>query len=481
MRKLKNAFQNRLALIATGVLAMFAVIMISILVSDFTITGLMAAASYCTLLPVFMIDGKFKELGEAEFKTFQEKATAEELAGYLNALNAHKRAELEMLKKNDANNTNAINALKNEILEMRSKQVDVMEKALEKQGLTIQKLLDENREKSSMAVIDQIKSELNKNKETLESLKAGKKVDFTFSIKSVGTMLESTNLTGAIPAYMRIPGVNFIAQRMPFILDLIGRGTTTSNVIEWVEEVAGEGGSDYTTEGSKKNQIDADFKTDSERVQKITVFVKVSEEMLADIDFMASYINDKLINQKLQLKLDAELLSGAGGGSAINGILTQATAWAAGSFAGTIIAANEFDVLRTAIDQIMVANFMPNYIVMHPSDVTKMKLTKTTEGQYLFPTFIMPGGTQEVDGIRIIANTGMTAGTFLVMDGTKATAYFKEGINIKTGWSSDDFEKNLRTIIGEVRVANVIEGNDVTAFVTGTFSTAITALEKVTD
>lgn len=481
MKQKKLEFKNRLALIATGVLAMFAVILIAMVASDFTWTGLVAAGSYCTMLPVFMIDGKFKEMSDEDFKTFAEKATPEELNTYLMAAKKHKGDQIAALQKADGDNKAAIAELKAQYTEMITKQLATYEAALIAQGKTLQQLKDEYREKASMSTIDQIKSELNKNHESLMKLKAGDKIDFTFAVKQVGTMLESTNLTGNIPAYMRLPGVNFVAQRMPFILDLIGRGTATSNVIEWVEEVTGEGGADYTTEGSKKNQIDADFKTANEKVQKLTVFVKVSEEMLADIDFMASYINDKLLTQKLQLKLDTELLSGAGGGSAINGLITQATAWAAGSFAGTIIGANQFDVLRTAINQIMVANAMPNYIVMHPTDVTKMKLTKTNDGLYLFPTFIMPGGTQEVDGIRIISNTGMTEGTFLVMDGTKATAYFKEGINVKTGWETADFVNNLRTILAEVRVALVIEGNDVTAFVYGTFSTAITALEKVTD
>jgi HK97 family phage major capsid protein len=480
MKKQKIKFQNRIAILSISILCVVAILVVGGLVmSDMSSTNVMAAMSIAAL-PLFMIDGKFKELSKEDYDLFVKEAKPEELAGYLNALNAFRKNELkELIAKGEKENKEAIDKMKAEITDMRLKQVDVMEKALEKQGLTIQKLLDERKEKSDMSVIDQIKSELTKNKETLNALKSGKRVDFNFSFKTAATtILESTNLTGAIPQYMRIPGVNFIAQRMPFILDLIGRGTTTSNVIEWVEEVAGNGGAGYTTEGSKKNLIDATFILDNEKVQKLTVMVKISEEMLSDVDFMASYINNKLLNEKLQLKLDAELLSGAGGGSAINGIITQSTAWAAGVFAGTISDANIFDVLRTAINQVMVENFMPSVIVMHPTDVTKMKLTKNQQGTYMFPTFIMPGGTQEVDGIRIVTNTGMTAGKFLVMDGAKSTAYFKEGINIKAGWSDDDFEKNLRTIIAECRVANVIEGNDVKAFVYGDFDTAITALQS---
>lgn len=483
MKKAKLLFRNRLALIAISALFIIACLVVGgLAMSDMGTTNVMAAMSIAAL-PLFMIDGKFKELSEADYAIFVKEAKPEELAGYLNALNAFKKQEItDLIAKGAKENADAIAKLKEEFKDMKVKQYDAMEDALRKQGLTIQKMIDDRQEKASMSVVDQIKSELNKNKETLMALKAGKKVDFNFSVKTAATtMLESSNITGAIPQYMRIPGVNFIAQRVPYILDLINRGTTTSNVVEWVYEVAMNGGADYTSEGSAKNLVDAQFLLGSEKVYKLTVRVRVSEEMLNDIDFMASYINNKLLTEKLALKLDAEILAGTAGGTAINGILTQATAWAAGTFAGTIINANNFDVIRTAINQISVALFNPSVIVMHPTDITKMKLTKDKDGGYLFPTFIMPGGTQEVDGVRIVGNTGITAGTFLVMDGTKATAYFNEGINVKAGWSGDDFEKNLRTILAEVRVAFVIETNDTGAFVTGSFATAIAALELVTD
>jgi hypothetical protein len=82
-----------------------------------------------------------------------------------------------------------------------------------------------------------------------------------------------------------------------------------------------------------------------------------------------------------------------------------------------------------------------------------------------------------VSGVRIVENTGITAGDFLIMDGTKSSVFTRESMSIEVGFDSDDFTKNLRTVRAEWRGLNRIKGNDDTAFVTGTFSTAKAALE----
>jgi len=322
---------------------------------------------------------------------------------------------------------------------------------------------------------EKIKSQLEAKKEQLMSLRKGQKLQIEFTVKTdPGNMTFTNSITGEIPQMQRITGFNPIAVRLPFLRNIINSGQATSNEISWVEEVAGNGDAGYTTEGETKNQADGAFKTDSEKVVKLTIWMKVSEEMLEDIDFMASWINNKLL-QKLNLKLDAEILSGAGGGTALNGIVTQATAWAAGSFAHTVIAANQLDVLRVAVQQIITANHIPNVILLNPIDVTKLALTKDKNENYLFPSIMLPTG-QIIDGISVVQNNGVPVGTFVVMDSTKATLYVKNDTRVEVGYDGNDFTKNMRTVLAEMRCVLVIEGNDKTAFVKGTFATCITDL-----
>ena len=98
--------------------------------------------------------------------------------------------------------------------------------------------------------------------------------------------------------------------------------------------------------------------------------------MLDDVSFMAAWLRNKLI-VRLFLRVDSQVLVGGGTGTDLNGIYTQATAFAAGTFANAVDNANDVDSLVVAMNQIRLANHMGALsIFMHPSDVTSLKLVK---------------------------------------------------------------------------------------------------------
>lgn len=381
-----------------------------------------------------------------------------------NQLTAEKVQEL--IKNSGLVDTKAIDDLKAEI------------KAItDAQGLKITEIEQKGEKSIPVTVREQIKAGLSANADNLKKLKT-EKTQFSFEIKEVGTMTTAASITGYIPQAERIAGLNEIPLRMPMLISLLPSAATASSRIEWAYEVAGEGGAGGTVEGNKKNQIDADFNIGAENIIKRTVFVKISEEMLSDIDWMASYIENRLLGMRLALDLENQVLNGTTSTSALHGIIEQSTAWAAGDFALTIVAANELDAVIVGANQVMVANHIPNLIIMHPSDITKLALTKASDGQYLFPSFQLPSG-KEIGGIPVLSSTVIAARKFVVCDRTKATIYNREGVRIEAGYDGNDFTYNLRTIRAEARLALVIETNDKTAFVYGDFDTALAAITKV--
>jgi HK97 family phage major capsid protein len=180
----------------------------------------------------------------------------------------------------------------------------------------------------------------------------------------------------------------------------------------------------------------------------------------------------------VELKLDAQILSGDGTGDNLEGILLNATAWSAGGFALSIPTPNEFDVLRVAIAQDQGLEFNANYIVLHPEDCAKMELTKTTQGEYTYAMSYIVDGIVRVKSIPVVENTGITAGTFLVGDFSKSNLRIREDLNVQVGYVNDDFTKNLMTILCEARAVHYVKSNHYGAFIKGTFSTAKTALLK---
>jgi hypothetical protein len=200
--------------------------------------------------------------------------------------------------------------------------------------------------------------------------------------------------------------------------------------------------------------------------------------MLDDIEWLQSEINADLMKRLLRA-VELGAYSGAGTGNTLDGISTVASAFAAGTFALTVDNANVVDVLAVAANQIKIAEHDgANYIFMHPTNVTQLKLAKvtSTDKRYV-ERLLQVGSTLVMDGIPIIETTLVTVGTYLIGDFTKALLITKEGIRIDIGLDADDFTKNLRTIIAEWRGLVLVKTNERTAFVTGTFATDQAALE----
>lgn len=402
--------------------------------------------------------------------------SAEDLAGLYNEYNEVKRTELEKAIEAKATKED-IEGIKSEIVANQVEQVKALNETLKAHGVAIKKLSEKGA--NEVGIISSTKATLSEKAEELSALKgdASKKV----SLKVAGTMLGSTNVSGGnVPVEQRLPGLDLVPSRRVRLLDIVSRGTADSNIISWVSQANKDGAAGQTAEGALKNQIDFDLVVNSESLKKTTAYIKVSEEMLTDISFLNSEINNELMREILKA-VELQVYSGDGTGNNLNGIVTQATAFAAGAFALSVDNANVADVLTVAANQIRLAEHdSPNYIMMNPSDVTALKLIKTsaTDKRYV-DRLAMIAGEMSLDGILIIETTLVPQDKYLIGDFSKATVFDKGMVDIKVGYENDDFTKNLVTILAEWRGLNIIKTNDATAFVTGTISTDAAALETV--
>jgi HK97 family phage major capsid protein len=381
-----------------------------------------------------------------------------------------------------------IDAMKNDSV-TKAELIETMSKVkdLETKGGTVDSLKADLEEVALKVLNLETKGATERETENLQSMLEAKKEDLAkmreksgssvqFTLKVAGTMALGTNTTGQIPQAERESGITRIVRRNPFILELVNVGSIMSNVWEWVEQKNIDGGSAMTAEGALKSQADFDLVVASANVKKVTAYIKVTKEMLDDVALMRAEIDQEL-TELINLRIDDQLLNGSGATVNLVGINLNATAYAAGAFALAIPTPNNFDVLRTAINQVRVNLFEPTYIVMHPTDVTSMDLAKGSDGHYVLPPFASNDGSI-VSGIRVVANVGVTIDNFLVGDFSKAGVRFKEGLTINVGYENDDFTKNLVTILAEARLVQRVKSNHYGAFVKGVFSTAKTALTK---
>jgi len=403
--------------------------------------------------------------------------SAEEMAGLYNEYN-EKNATLltELVEKGKEDNAEVIKSLRKEITENQIAQAKALNETLKQHGLMIKKL-SEQEKVDGAGVVNSVRKGLDLNKEELVKMKGNKNVSISF--KAAGTMLLSTNVSGGnVPVEQRLEGLNPIASRQIRLLDVVQRGTAESNVISWVYQANKDGAAGGTAEGAIKNQLDFDLVVNSETVKKRTAFIKVSEEMLDDVSYMESEIRNDLIRELLK-DVESQVYGGDGTGTNLNGISTVATPFAAGVFAATVDNANAADVLTVAMNQIQVAEQgMANFAMVHPNTITELKLIKTSETDRRYiDRLAMVAGQLSLDGVTLVPTTLIPDGEYLIGNFDLATVYDKGDLRIEVGRDSDDFVRNLVTVLAEWRGLCIVKDNDRTAFVKGDFATDKAALE----
>jgi HK97 family phage major capsid protein len=302
-----------------------------------------------------------------------------------------------------------------------------------------------------------------------DSIEKGNRI--TLDVKTDTTI--DGDYTGNVALSVLEPGVNRIARPIRRIREISNVGTTTSKFVTYIQQtkqVAPTGeGTLWVNEAGAKFNGEVKYEEVSEEVKKVAAYIKVSKEMLADLSFVRSEINTELM-EAIEQTIDNSLVNGAGGVD-LNGLLSVAPAFSAGTFAGTIPGANISDLIRVAKAQIQAANFQPTHVVLNPEDVAKIELTKTSSGEYTYPAFW--DANMMLAGLTIVSSNNITAGTLVVGDFTKFNIKFREDMNMSVGYENDDFTRNMVTILCEARLVAYIKGNDVNAFVQSDIATDI--------
>jgi HK97 family phage major capsid protein len=146
------------------------------------------------------------------------------------------------------------------------------------------------------AIVNSFKSAKDSILEIAEKGAGSVKLD----VKAAGTMTITGNYSGGTVGLSTLEsGFTRVQRRMPFMRELVNSAGMTSKYVVWIEQAnpdPGEAG--MTGEGLPKTQTDFDLVERSSEAKKVTAWIKVSKEMIADIPFMAGEINGELMNRR---------------------------------------------------------------------------------------------------------------------------------------------------------------------------------------
>lgn len=323
-----------------------------------------------------------------------------------------------------------------------------------------------------------LKAALEAKAEALKELKNDMNGSERIEVKAAVSMTFATNTTGQVGREERMPGIVRDLQRTPTLLDLVDVSPSNANNFTWIEKTGRDGGVAMVAEGAVKPQGDFDLEEHSQKPKKMALIITVSKEMLDDIDGLMAEIESE-IEEQIRLFADDAILTGDGTGNNIEGLDANATAFAAGTFAGTVDNANIFDAIRVAINQVELNYDFPTAILMHPSDATSMELVKDpTTSQYVLPPFISAGGTL-VKGLPVRTSTVVTQGEAYVGNFKRFKVKMREDLTLDVGYRGiqGDWEKNMISFLGEQRLFAFIPENHYGSIVKLDLDVAIAALE----
>ena len=253
-------------------------------------------------------------------------------------------------------------------------------------------------------------------------------------------------------------------RRRLVIADLLGQETTSRSAVTYfVESETVNGAVATVAEGSEKPLISFGDPTPvTESVRKIAAVMKESDEMIDDLPWLASAIDNRGI-YLVQLFEEDQLLNGNGSGTNLNGILNRTGILTGQTATGEPNVADA--IFRAMTDISTNSPFTADGIVINPADYQTLRLAKDSNNQYYGGGFFQGqygnGGVMEqppIWGLRTVVTPAIAAGTVLVGAFRQGGSVIRRnGLSVEiANQNEDDFVNNRIAIRIEERLALAI-------------------------
>jgi len=279
----------------------------------------------------------------------------------------------------------------------------------------------------------------------LKNHATGMESDSVFIDTNIKTLVSTTTwVPGAARSSVVVP----YATPAPVVTDLIPTIQINQNAFVYMEETTFTNAAIEVAEGTAKPEAALALTERTSPVRKIAVWIPVTDEALEDIPQMQSYLENRL-GFMVKQRLNTQILVGNGTAPNLRGIL---------NVVGIQTQAKGVDPTPDAVYKAMTkvrvtGQAIPSAYVSHPNDWQEVKLLRTTDGIYIWGS-PSEAGPDRIWGLPVVLDAGLTEGTGIVGDFQNYSLLAeRKGLTIKVGYQNDDFIKNQRSIVAEIRVA----------------------------
>ena len=277
---------------------------------------------------------------------------------------------------------------------------------------------------------------------------SGSRTTFEVQANTVGSDSASgTSLTSVGTAADRLPGV-FAAFQPVNVLDVISKGVTSSNLVEFAQESGtNTNNAAAAAEAGALGESVMNFALKQTPVQMIGTFVKISRQCRDDAPQLASFIDNRLAYY-VNRKLENQIINGDGTSPNLEGILSSGSTDMTDGSGGMI------DDLRDMLQTLQTNGFNASAFFLNPADLATIDKTKETAGAYIAAD-PRANNLPVLWGVPIVTSDQVAAGKGIVGDWAAASA-----LHVRQGTVVEMFEQdgtnvqsNLITVRASVRAA----------------------------
>lgn len=301
-------------------------------------------------------------------------------------------------------------------------------------------------------------------------------MDSPFNVDNVELTAEFKDVHSGSIGQVQHPGFGSV-QRQPMVQapmrsyrvrDLFPAMNTNAVMIEYIEEQgfvatgdnaaapvperSGTEGVDATFGLKPKSNINFEIKTTP--IRTIAHWVPASRNVLDDEPQLRGIIDTRLL-YGLRLVEDEQILLGDGTGQNLLGLLnTPGIQVFPGG--GYVPPAGEtyVDAIRRATTRVVLAEYEPTGVVVHPYDWERMELTKASDNTYIVAGSVTDGATKRLWQLPVVASPAQPEGTALVgAFGLAAQVFDRMASTIRTAdQHTDFFVRNALVVLAEQRL-----------------------------
>jgi len=281
------------------------------------------------------------------------------------------------------------------------------------------------------------------------------------------------NVGSYLGGVTRVPGIIGPPMLQLRVRDLFPVMTTDQAAVQFVRETLFTNLAAVQDEATPaaKPQSALAFESKQVTVATIAHWLAAARQVITDAAGLQQYIDNRLI-YGLAVVEDDEILNGTGGGTHLEGLLTEEDIQTIAQGTTPSVADDNYaDVIRRAMTLVELAEYSASGIVLHPNDWSAIELLKDEDGRYIWAR-VQETGVRRLWGLPVVTTPKIDEGTFATGAFAQAAAlYTREDATVRmSDQHSDFFTKNLVAILAEERLALTVFRPE--AVVLGTFTGA---------